>query len=701
MTRSHGWLVRTLLVLGAVLAALGLVAGHANRTVLDGPTFVDDVEAVRRDDAVSTQVGLAIATELIASNPDLVALAPLVQAVSIRVAGGELLERPTRRAASTVHTALTEEDADSVVLRIVDLGAVVSGVLGAVAPDRAPAASDVSVTLASIGSQSFASTTLLVTRIVGLLAWLLPALALVCLLGAVFASPDRWRAAVSAGWALVWAAGAVGLVLVVGGFLVRRLDTDTLGGAVGQASWRVFVRPLWWGVLALATVGVATVITCGSAVPGTLRARTARARAVLVRRPTSTLGVVVRAVVIGLVGLAAISDPIGMVELTVFVVGIGLTLFALAEVAAFADAARARRPVLAAEPASGRAGTRPAVWIALGAVGGLAVIGVFALARPAQDADAVVDPAADQRCNGHVELCDRTFDDVAYVASHNAMSVAREPGWFLAEQLDPIPEQLDQGVRALLVDVWSGRSAASVVRTAPSSYAEALAVTEAELGPDVVAAAARIAESVAGVPEGPEARHMCHGLCETGSTPFLETLQQLRNWLAANPDEVVTLFIEDHVDSSLIASDVESAGLVPYIHQPVAGAPWPTLGEMVASGQRLVVMVEEGGDVPDAPWLVNGFEFTQDTPYTFPTVESFSCDPNRGRPDAPLFLLNHWLSGFSALVTDAQHINTAEVLLARAERCRDERGQIPNFVAVNFVVFGDVQAVVDTLNGVT
>ena len=54
---------------------------------------------------------------------------------------------------------------------------------------------------------------------------------------------------------------------------------------------------------------------------------------------------------------------------------------------------------------------------------------------------------------------------------------------------------------------------------------------------------------------------MCHGLCETGSTPFLDTLGELRGWMAANPDEVVTLFIEDHVDADLIAADVEAAGL--------------------------------------------------------------------------------------------------------------------------------------------
>ncbi len=63
---------------------------------------------------------------------------------------------------------------------------------------------------------------------------------------------------------------------------------------------------------------------------------------------------------------------------------------------------------------------------------------------------------------------------------------------------------------------------------------------------------------------------------------------------------------------------------------------------------------------------INGFEHTQDTPYTFPTVESFSCDPNRGPADAPLLLLNHWLSGFSSLVTDAQLVNAREVLLPRA-----------------------------------
>jgi hypothetical protein len=260
--------------------------------------------------------------------------------------------------------------------------------------------------------------------------------------------------------------------------------------------------------------------------------------------------------------------------------------------------------------------------------------------------------------------------------------------------------QLEQGVRALLIDVWPGQRAGTVIRTDPTAHAEALSIAEQELGPEIVAAAMRVADSIAGVASGPEARYLCHGLCEVGATPFLEMLGDLRVWLAANPDEVVTLFIEDHTDASSIADDIETAGLLPAVHTPIVGQPWPTLGEMISSGHRLVVMLEEGDGGAEAPWLVNGFEITQETPYTFPTVESFSCEPSRGPPDAPLFLLNHWIADFRRLVSAAETVNTRAVLLGRAEQCRAERGQIPNFVAVNYVTIGDLFDVVDELNEV-
>jgi hypothetical protein len=121
---------------------------------------------------------------------------------------------------------------------------------------------------------------------------------------------------------------------------------------------------------------------------------------------------------------------------------------------------------------------------------------------------------------------------------------------------------------------------------------------------------------------------------------------------------------------------------------------------MIRSGRRLVVMLETGDGRPEWPWLVNGFDLVQETPYTFPTVDSFSCTPNRGRPDAPLLQINHWLAGFTSLVSDARRVNAADVLGPRVEECAEERGMMPNLVAVNYVDIGDTLAVVDRLNGV-
>ena len=75
----------------------------------------------------------------------------------------------------------------------------------------------------------------------------------------------------------MWAAGVLGVVLVVGGFVVRRLDADTLGGAVAQAAWGVMVRPLWWGVALLAAFGLAMMLACDSVAPAALAAQRCRA----------------------------------------------------------------------------------------------------------------------------------------------------------------------------------------------------------------------------------------------------------------------------------------------------------------------------------------------------------------------------------------------------------------------------------------
>ncbi len=172
----------------------------------------------------------------------------------------------------------------------------------------------------------------------------------------------------------------------------------------------------------------------------------------------------------------------------------------------------------------------------------------------------------------------------------------------------------------------------------------------------------------------------------------------MKQFLDDNPDEVVTLFIEDDISDEDTEAAFEASGLFDevYVHDPDEG--WPTLGEMIDRDERLVVLAEQSG--PPPTWYHHGFDLVKDTPYKFESADDFSCEPNRGPEDADLFLMNHWLDATAADRADTAEVNAYDVLVDRARRCEKERGQMVNFVAVNFYSIGDLLEAVDTLNGV-
>ena len=78
-----------------------------------------------------------------------------------------------------------------------------------------------------------------------------------------------------------------------------------------------------------------------------------------------------------------------------------------------------------------------------------------------------------------------------------------------------------------------------------------------------------------------------------------------------------------------------------------------------------------------------------------------SCKPNRGPANAPLFLINHWISTDPVpRPSDAAKVNAYVPLLKRARACARLRSHVPNLLAVNFYLEGEVFRVVDELNGV-
>ena len=169
----------------------------------------------------------------------------------------------------------------------------------------------------------------------------------------------------------------------------------------------------------------------------------------------------------------------------------------------------------------------------------------------------------------------------------------------------------------------------------------------------------------------------------------------LHDWLEDNPREVVILIVQDATDPADTGKAFRDAGFDDLVHTQRLDQPFPTLGEMIDSGRRVFVMVEEDGEGVD--WLHPAFEFSQETPFSFASPDEFSCAPNRGMPDSPLFVVNHFIT---LARPSNQTINDADVLLDRVEACAAERGLTVNLIAVDYAAQGEVMAVVDRLNGV-
>ena len=272
-----------------------------------------------------------------------------------------------------------------------------------------------------------------------------------------------------------------------------------------------------------------------------------------------------------------------------------------------------------------------------------------------EDEDPEEQDPEERLCMGDASYCDRPYNQLAQVCTHNAMST-EEAGFALPtpNQVHSLTQQLDAGVRCLMLDIHN---------------------------------------------KGGEA-YLCHGACGVwGERPLSEGLDDIALWMDAHPNEVVTFILESYVPESLVFESLVSAGLASssdqasesaplYYHDAEPGTPWPSIGEMIASNQRLVVFTDD--DEANGSWHLDWRVYGWETPFN---DASFSCEDLRGDPkayDNQVFILNHYtLCELGGCVSNAVENNAFDVALERAQRCWqvDEEfnpwGQIPTFVNVD------------------
>jgi hypothetical protein len=689
----------TMVVLGAVLLALAAIAWYADDTLVDDQEFATRLTSSLDDGDVRRVVADQIVTGLTNSAvPDALVVRPLIVPLVAVVADTPVFRRAVRGAVVSRHRALVRGDTTFSVRLPLGDGTLFEGIRR-VAPSvarRIPAGFTVPVLRLDPRGFELTAAHLLVS----FAGWRWPLLVggVLAVLGAAVLAGGARAALIHVGLAIVGGGLLVAAIVAgLGDFVTAHaahaanLDDDTERDAIG-AVWAALFGDLRRAGL-IAAFGGALVAAIGSVTLPGFDPRLAWRGVRRAATSTTPLGRGARGAVLIVVGAALVVQPAVVGRLALAVGGVVIVILGVAQLAAI------RPPSAEAAPARAER-SRPRPWtpaIAVALVVALTSLAI-ALVLPGPHAAAVPVTGEPGGCNGLRAMCDRRLDQVVFAATHNSYAAADEPGWLFANQRFGIARQLRDGIRALLVDVHLGAPdpGSGRIRTDLAAEGSDRNKVARQLSPAALRTADRlVGRAGVGKPVGRRRPYLCHTLCELGAEPLDEQLGILRRFLAANPRDVVLLFVEPYVTVATIEQGLRDAHLLSQAATPDPEAPLPTLGELIAADTRLVVLAEQDGG--QRPWYLDAFRLVQDTPLGATQPSQLSCARFRGRPESPMLMLNHWIPPFPPSVTRNQRIG-GSFLRRSIGRCERERSMLPNVLAVDFYERTQVVRVAGELN---
>ena len=686
-----------LIGLGAVLTGLAGFFVITTRSVLSPERFGANVAASLADDRVAVYVSNQLTDAIIAARPNLLAVRPILLTSVQSIVRSAPFRAVVATSARTTHRFFFEEAGERVVLSLPDIGAVVRSALAQASPDlAAKIPPDVEAQLASGDAERAISRFISLWKAgdkLRLLSWIGFYSGLVMIVGGIALARDRQRALADAGLALVIVGVAYVAVVPAARLVIYSAFADNEMAGFVHGMVKAFLGRLRAGALLVGLPGL-VLVAAGTATLDRFRpSAVLQGLAGLLTTPPERQGRRALWVISMLaLGTAAFLWPMTVLRATLMLFGLGLTWGGLRELFLMI---RGHSAVLA--PSGVAVGARGWLGVALPAVVLLGVggIGAWLVSRGGPEPVGAARPVT---CNGSAELCFKTVDEVVFAGAHNAMSNGTVEGWMFPHHAGNIVAMLEAGVRMLAIDIHYGIPTGGRIKTDIEHEVSSRDKIAEALGAEGVAAAMRIRDRLVGGDEGPQGLYFCHGFCELGAYDPLPVLEGIKDWLAANPGEVVLMVIEDYVTPHEIDSLFKASGLFDYVYTG-STTTWSTLGEMVDANQRLVVFIESGHT--GVAYLRSTAGVIQETPYTFHTPREFSCRPNRGGTTGSLFMINNWIETTPApRPTNAEIVNAYENLLRRARLCQRQRRRLPNVLLVDFYDVGDLMRVVNTLNGI-
>jgi hypothetical protein len=678
----------------------GLVLSYAARVLFRPESFADRVAASLAEPRVATLVATRLTDGLIKQRRELTAFRPIILSTSESLVSSSPFRAVVRRAAKVAHRTMISETGTQISLSVADAGVILQSALSTTPQLAKKIPARVTTILASSNDAPGGTIIVRLVRFarnlrIGAIALLIFGL----LMGIVsfLIATERRKLLLRIGIALAIIALLLRLTVRFGGEAFALMVNDQLIGGALAGFWRAFLSGFMTWALVLGGIGLVLAAGVTSVFGGVKLLDISNSLRNWLSETHQRKSIrLVRAVVFLTIGMMALISPSFVITVVALVAALVVFFLGLQELFNVIVLAIPQR-----EGSHVRAETRKRIPLGRTFVVSLIAVilagaGIFYLLSSGKSAgirSQIIDA-----CNGYSELCDRPFNNVVIPATHNSMSAADIPTWMFAQQETSIPEQLRDGIRGFLIDAHYGIPAGDRVKTLLEDEGAARKKYESVLGKEGVDAAMRIRDRLVGVDEGNRGVYLCHGFCELGAAPFIPILQQIRDFLVMNPNEVITIVIQDEgVTPHDIEKCFQESGLIDFVYRGAVKPPWPTLRRMIASDQRVLVFAENNS--AGVPWYHQAFESMQETPYTFHHPEEFSCRSNRGGSNAPLFLINHWIQTTPAPIpANAEKVNAYQFLLKRAQQCQRERQMRPNILAVDFYKSGDLFKVVETLN---
>jgi hypothetical protein len=689
-----------LVIVGGVFLFIGAIALYAREEIIDQNAFADRAVTALDDDGVRHLVSRELVANVIdRGSTDLVSARPLLESVVDATIQTAAFRKIFRQAAYQTNRVFFVRDRKNALFDLGDAAQVVRFGLQSVSPQLAKQIPrDLNARLLTIKRSEFAGQTLSIAdhlRIVGIL---LPTLALLSFVGAVAVAPDRRVGVLLCGVAV----GAAGALIAIALIIIK---ARTLAGVHGQDEltnrevrdgvsgvFDAYLGDLVTWSLLTALVGLVVAGAAAALQPEDVESPIVMFRRRLFAQPRTWWGRTLHGSAALALGIAVVLNPWVALQVTAIALGAYLVFFGASELLVLLQ--RSGQSI-----AEGEATRRRALVVAGGAATVLvaALVAVILLITSGGGEQSQAATGTD-RCNGSRALCALPLNQVVFAGTHNSMSAADSPGWYIANQRRTVSRQLQDGIRLFLIDPHWGVASNGQVRTDFNAEARDRNRVAKSLPPDILRAAERLVGRIGSTStDGPPDVWLCHSVCELGATKMVDVLVTIRQFLQRHRGEVVILFIEPYVSPQAIAERFDRAGLTRYVTTLSRDKPLPTLGQLVRADKRVIVFTENDAD-GTVPWYTNGFLFVQDTPLGVTKTSQLSCKRYRGGTDSPLLMLNHWADVFPPKLTANRPFQRKSFILHRAHKCAKVRGQPVNMIAVDYYDQGALIPAVKELN---